>query len=449
MSDGRRHLGVGAAFSVLVQGGPLLAAMVLSVVLARTIGPAGNGRFALLATLVGLAAMVVSLGLPAGITHEVSRRRWSVRQALRTSSEIALPLGIAGFLGGLAVFALAQDAVFGGIRTWVAAVALSSVPLVLLYQFADSIMLARERYEGYAVLELSHSLALVLVGASLAIPFGLAGAVIGLPAAALAGALVGVLLLVREAHSDTIVDVGGSLRRVLRFGVQTWGANLLQQINYRFDILILGGFAAARDVGVYSVALALTSVALVLPHGLQTVLFPRAATLDESMLAGRLSADDSDAALAKAARHGVLLTIPAALLIGVLLLVAVPLLYGARFAQTTALGFVLLPGVLLLGIGKVLTSAIAGRGHPRYLLYSGAISAPLTLALYFVLIPPFHEWGAAVGSSISYGLMSLLWLFYFRRATRIGLRAALVPRAEDVADYGRLARLARARWKTR
>lgn len=449
MNEGPRHLGVGAAFSVLVQGGPLLAATVLSVVLARTIGPSGNGQFALLATLVGLVAMVVSLGLPGGITHEVSRRRWSVRQALRTSSVVALPLGIAGFLGGLAVFALAQDAVFAGIRTSVAAVALSCLPLVLLYAYADSIMLARERYEGYAVLELSHSLALVLVGASLAIPFGLAGAVIGLPAAALVGALVGVLLLVREARGDTVVEVGGSLRRVLRFGAQTWGANLLQQINYRSDILILGGFAAARDVGVYSVALALTSVAWVLPHGLQTVLFPRTATLDESMLAGRLSADDSDAALAKAARHGVLLTVPAALLISVLLLVAVPLLYGARFAQTTALGFVLLPGVLLLGIGKVLTSAIAGRGHPRYLVYSGAISAPLTLALYFALIPPFHEWGAAIGSSISYGLMSILWLLYFRRVTRIGLRAAFVPRAEDLADYGGLARIARARWTAR
>jgi O-antigen/teichoic acid export membrane protein len=81
----RRHLGVGAAFSVLVQGGPLLAGTALSIVLARTIGPSANGHFALLGTLTGLIAMVISLGLPAGIIYEVSRRRWSVRQALRTS----------------------------------------------------------------------------------------------------------------------------------------------------------------------------------------------------------------------------------------------------------------------------------------------------------------------------------------------------------------------------
>ncbi len=94
VSEPRRHLGAGAALSVVVQGGPLLAAGVLSIVLARTIGPSGNGRFALLVTLTGIATMVVSLGLTAGITYEVSRRRWSVRQAFRTSYGIAPMLGL-------------------------------------------------------------------------------------------------------------------------------------------------------------------------------------------------------------------------------------------------------------------------------------------------------------------------------------------------------------------
>jgi O-antigen/teichoic acid export membrane protein len=446
MNEPRRHLGAGAALSVIVQGGPLLAAAVLSIVLARTIGPTGNGRFALLVTLVGITAMFVSLGLTAGITYEVSRRRWSVRQAFRTTYTAALALGFVGLLGGLGFFALTQDTIFSGIPAWVALVALSSLPAVLAYQYADSIMLARERYEAYAGLELSHSITLLLVGAGLAVPFGLKGAAIGLPAAALVGAVVGALLLAREGRRDIAGESGDSLPRALRFGLQSWGGNLLQQINYRFDVLILGGFATARDVGVYSVALTLTSVAWVLPQALQTVLFPREASLDEGALTGEVAVEDSDAATAKAVRHAVLLTVPAGLLISVLLLVAVPLLYGGKFADTTPLGFVLLPGVLLIGVGKVLSSVIAGRGYPRYTLYYGAISVPLTLALYFTLIPAFHAWGAAIASSLSYGITSLLALGFFRRVTRIGLQAAFVPRAEDVADYGGLVRLARS-WR--
>jgi len=158
VSAQRRHLGAGAALSVVVQGGPLAAGAVLSIVLARTIGPSGNGRFALLVTLSGLTVMVVSLGLASGITYEVSRARWSVRGAARTSYAAGLVLGLVGFIGGLALFWLLHDSVFHGISTWLAVVALASLPPVIAYQFADSILLARERYESYAALELAHSL---------------------------------------------------------------------------------------------------------------------------------------------------------------------------------------------------------------------------------------------------------------------------------------------------
>jgi O-antigen/teichoic acid export membrane protein len=442
MKEPRRHLGAGAALSVVVQGGPLLAAAVLSIVLARTIGPSGNGRFALLVTLVGVAASVASLSLTAGIGYEVSRRRWSIRLAFRTSYLAALILGLAGVLVGLGIFTLTHATVFGGIDTWLALLALSCLPAAFAYQHAEWIMLARERYEGYTGLELSHSLTLLLVGAGLAIPFGLTGATIGLTSAALVAAATGALLLARAARNDTVVDSGGSLPRAVRFGLQSWGANLLQQINYRLDILILGGFATAKDVGVYSVAVTVTSVAWVLPQALGTVLFPRVASLDESTLIGEVTTEESDAALTKSVRHAVLLTLPAGLLIS-LLLVAVPLAFGARFGDSTPLGFVLLPGVLLLGVGKVLSSAIAGRGYPRYALYGAAISVPLTLGLYFTLIPAFDAWGAATASSLSYGLTTLLTIFFFRRVTRIGIREALVPRVEDIHDYADLARLAR------
>jgi leucyl-tRNA synthetase len=63
-------------------------------------------------------------------------------------------------------------------------------------------------------------------------------------------------------------------------------------------ILILGGFATASAVGVYSVALTLTSVAWVLPQALQTVVFPRTANLDEAALSGEVTDVDWDVAYA-------------------------------------------------------------------------------------------------------------------------------------------------------
>jgi O-antigen/teichoic acid export membrane protein len=135
--------------------------------------------------------------------------------------------------------------------------------------------------------------------------------------------------------------------------------------------------------------------------------------------------------------------------ISVLLLVGVPLFYGDKFSDTTLLGFVLLPGVLLLGISRVLSFTIQGRGYPRYVFFVGAVTVPLTLALYFTLIPAFNAWGAATASSISYALTTGLMLFFFRRVTRISVRRAFVPRGEDFTDYVDLARLARGSWLSR
>jgi O-antigen/teichoic acid export membrane protein len=124
----------------------------------------------------------------------------------------------------------------------------------------------------------------------------------------------------------------------------------------------------------------------------------------------------------------------------------VPLLYGPKFRDTIWLGFILLPGTLLLGLAKILGSVITGRGYPRYALYASGASAAAALGLYFGLIPPFHAWGAAVASSLTYAFGAVLGLYFFRRVTPVGLRDAFVPRTEDVADYGDLFRLARA-WR--
>ena len=138
-------------------------------------------------------------------------------------------------------------------------------------------------------------------------------------------------------------------------------------------MIILAAYASTAEVGVYSVALTVTSLAWVLPHALQTVIFPRTANLDAAAQAGELSAEESDAAVTRATRHSVLLLIPSGMIV-LVLLALVPLVYGRKFDETVVLGLVLLPGVLALGTGKVLGSVVAGRGWPRYNLYTAAPS---------------------------------------------------------------------------
>lgn len=437
-----RHLGAGAALSVAADVGTLVASAGLSVVLARAIGSSANGTYALLLTLINIAVLIASLGLGAGITYQLSNGTWPVRRAFRTAVGAAVVLGAVGTAAALGFYDLTKHTAMRPVAFHLALIALPAIPAALLWQFTAAILLGRDRYERYASLLLLNSVLILLGSAGLALSFGLTGAVIGFTASTLLTAIAGALLLRRWIRSGAETasqarqrDAGAhNLTKALRFGLQAWVANMLQQVNYRFDLLILGAYAAASHIGVYSVAATITAIAWILPHGLQTVLFPRAASLHSAAQAGDLTAEESDAAVTRATRHSVLLMLPAGLVVA-LLLTVVPLIYGRQFDETVPLGFVLLPGVLALGVGKVLGSVVIGRARPRFMLYTGALGAAVSIGLYFILIPPYHEWGASAASSLSYAFTTVVVLVFFRRATGIPFRKALVPTRADARNY--------------
>ena len=177
------------------------------------------------------------------------------------------------------------------------------------------------------------------------------------------------------------------MREATAFGSKVWGATLLQLINYRLDLFLLGAFVSRAEVGRYSVALSVTALAWVLPAALETVIFPRTADLHAAEVRGEISAEDADEATVRAVRHSVVLLVPATVLVLVLVVGAVPLLYGSAFMQTVWYGLILIPGVIALSLGKSVSAVIAGRGRPQYALWTTAITVPLTIVLYLALIP--------------------------------------------------------------
>lgn len=447
----RRHLAAGAAFSLAAQVGPIGALAILSVVIARLLGPSGNGRFSLLTSLLEITALVSAIGLTAGITYHVSHGAWSARKAAADSRRVALALGLVGAGLALAFFLATRSSLFAGVPAGLGLVVVAAVPCRLVWEFAGGIALGRERYEAFAAFQVVQSAVLLAVGTALAFPLGLTGVVVGLLAGQAAAAAFATWWLTRYGRSPVDraardrpgVDAGGELPGAVRFGLKSWGANLLQLLNYRMDLFILSAVASSADVGVYAVALSVTSLGWLLPSALETVLFPRTASLDAAVRSGEIEAERSDAPIVSAVRHTVLLLVPTAAILGAVLAL-VPLLYGADFRRTVGLGLILLPGVVGLGLAKVLSAVFTGRGYPQYALRSALVAAPLTIVLYLALIPPLHATGAALASTASYLLTTVLALLYFRRATGIRLRTALVPRGSDLADYAEAWRRLRA-----
>jgi O-antigen/teichoic acid export membrane protein len=446
----RRGLAFGASAAFVAQIATVVFQAATSVVIARMFGPSGNGSFALIGNLFAAMVLLAGIGLPTGITYVVSRGRWPLRSAFVQTQRVGLLLGALGGVVGFAFYALTRGSVFNGLDAGAALAAMIAVPFGMVAGFAASLALAVGRYAQYAWVQIARALLSLVVVVAFAIPFGLEGAIVGFAGAqALTAAIAAVALFLTIRTDRTALEpVAASehpLSEARSFGLKAFGADVLQFLNYRLDIFLVGAFATAADVGHYSVAVSLTMIGWLLPAALQQVLLPRTAELSALADAGELSHEDADRSVTRAIRHTAILQVPTGVLLAGLLVVGVPLLYGPAFHQTILLGFLLLPGVLVLSVGKVISSVVTGRGKPIYALYTTIVTMPVTIVLYVLLIPPLGAEGAAIGSSLSYVLSTVLAVWYLRRVMPTPLRVALMPQRDDFEIYRRAPAMLRAR----
>jgi O-antigen/teichoic acid export membrane protein len=420
---------MGAASRIAVA----LTGAATTILIARALGADGSGSFAAALTLLIVLTVFTTLGVEHGIAYYVSAGRWAAADAFRVSQRLALLAGVLGAGAGV-LLRLAIPSAFGDLTVLEAALAAGALPFALSWFYGSFVGLADDHYEAYVVPPALQSTALLVFALALAIPFGITGAVVAMLAAhAIAAVATFVWGRRRLGRGAGRGASGGQLRRALAFGVRGYAANALQVLNSRVDFLVLSAVAGATALGHYAVAVAVTTVLLLMPQALGDVLFPRVAAL--SAAPGEDAAAHRAFVEAKSLRHTTLVVAAGTVLVAAGLVLLVVPVYGAAFQDSIALGLIRLPGVALSGIGGTLAATIAGRGHPEYGLYTTLIATPVTMLLYAVLIPSLEATGAALASSLSFTASFVLMAFFYRRATGHGMLARMLPTRSELADY--------------
>ena len=175
--------------------------------------------------------------------------------------------------------------------------------------------------------------------------------------------------------------------------------------------------------GVYAVASQVANLLLMMPGVIATLLFPRLASYR----------DQRGEFAIRVTRHTsfVMLMMCAAAAAASFLL---PLIYGARFADATIQLLILLPGVYLIGIESVLVQHFSGIGLPVAIPIFWVVTLAVNVGLNLALVPAFGGRGAAYASIISYSLIFVLVVFYFRVKTGNKLPAIFLLRRHELRD---------------
>jgi O-antigen/teichoic acid export membrane protein len=99
--------------------------------------------------------------------------------------------------------------------------------------------------------------------------------------------------------------------------------------------------------------------------------------------------------------------------------------------------WLLLPGVLSLAVGRLLSADLNGRGLPGSVARVNVAMALVNIALNLWWIPIWGAAGSAAATSISYGTAVILLGLRYRRVSGIGWRELLLLTRSERAELAR------------
>lgn len=409
--------GFGSLTIKLASAGLVLA---MTILLARTLGPAGYGLYSYVYALVWLMAVPAELGLPMLVVRETARararERWDLMLGVwQWSALMSIGLSVAiALVAGIVAWAMAERFTGEQLATFAWGVLL--VPLMVLGNLAGAAMRGlRHVLQGQLPdLVFRYGIFVVLsAGAAWWAGDGFtADIAMALHAAAAAAALLAGTWMLGRKRPPELARVS-----VPAYEQRQWMSSAIPLalvagtylVHQQTDIVILGLFVEEADVGVYRVAVQAAGFVAFGLHAVNMIVAPQFARLHATGETAQLQW-----MVTASARVILLLT---ALVAAGLALFGKPVIAFAFGTEYTA-GYVALA---ILAVGQLFNAAFGSvtfllnmTGHERITVRALSVAVTVNVALNLLLIPLFGLEGAALATATTLAL----WNFLMWRAVR-------------------------------
>ncbi len=386
----------------------LLLATLNAAVIARILGPSGKGILALTVLVPNVFALFLSGGISVANVYYTGQKRFDLPTLSANATAFTVMATALGAVIAALLYASGLMAkLLPGVPLNLLALSMLGLPFSLLNNYFVSLLQGRQlitRINLVSLLQRASTVALSLLLVAV-LGWGLTGAVLAVLASSVVSvAVLGAMLRRLGARFwprwNRLV-----IKTTLKFGLRGYVANVLQFFNYRLDLFLVNYFLGPSSTGIYTVAVAMAEMLWYLPNAVGFVIFPKAANT---------SAEAMNRFTPRVFRLTLAVTAAGALALAIIGKPFIEIVYSPAFASAYGPMLALLPGVVLLGGGKVLTNEIAGRGFPQYNSIASGASLVLTVGLDLLLIPRLGVLGAAIASSIAYVAIFILALVFYR-----------------------------------
>lgn len=395
------------------------AAQLLSVVIiARELGPEGNGYYAMAILVPTMLTNFLNLGVGPATVYFISRGDLSVQQTVSGNSKLALLLATSGlFLGFIALWFWGHK-LFPDIPLKLLYLGLISFPFALFLAYLNSILQGLEDFKAFNLTVLVPpfiNLTVVLI-ALYVLSQGVVGAMIAYIIGQLAGVVIVLRLLkkkkLRAAKKEKIKSISSYAKTVIGYGWKAHLSNILAFVNYRADIFLVNFFLNPAAAGIYVVAVQISEKIWMLSQAASTVLLPRLSSMHKDPK-GRLALTNKSFFIVSA------ITLIGALLVAFVLWWLIGPIFGAEYERALPAFLWLLPGIIAGGGSRVLSNCIAAAGKPEWNMYSATVVVSLNIIGNILFVPKYGIVGAAWATSIAYCFNAVIKAVLVRKTLKI------------------------------
>ncbi len=437
---GLNHLARNSMYNFTRQLWAIVLGMAISILLARGLGAADRGIYAIALLLPTLLVTLFNLGVGPATIYHVGRDPRTFEAAVRGNIALAFWISILALSVGLLLSLFGGQTLFPGVPLDLLLLALVSVPIAVHSSYLAAVLQGLEDFRTYnLIIMIPQMVNLVLI---LLLVWWLPGGVYGAMAAYLAGNLAALLLLIgvfwRRMPTRRVFALWIDwpyTREVMHYGLRAHISNIIAFLNYRADMFLLNLLMGASSVGLYTVAVTLGERLWIATNSVSAVMLPRVAAMDDRETERRQLTP-------LIARHIFWLSLLIAVAAALLAQWVIVLLYSAEFQEAATALRVLLPGITLLSVSKILANDIAGRGRPELNSQQSIVAFGLNLAANLILIPRMGINGSALATTISYSFLTLIKTISYCRMTTVSWQSIYLPQPGDRERLQQGARLA-------
>lgn len=403
----------------------VLFSVAYNVAIARSIGPEGKGLYSLAILAPMMLATFTAMNLGAGATYYIGNGKFPARDVAGTVFSACLGLTLVFGAAYLLLLDKISLLAFRGVSTDLLLVSFFIYPAFMLGIPFNALLLGRQEIRATALIDLlrAAAAAALIAGALLFLGAGVKGAVAATAASFWVGLFANWAAARRLGETFRPVFRPAIFSEVALYSLKGFAGNVIQLLNYRLDVFLINFFLSPLNVGIYSAAVMLAEMIWYVPNAVGYVLFPKISASDKAT-ADRITPQISRISLAITLAAGTALLALAPMLIR--------LLFGERFSAAAAPLHILVPGVIALGLTKVLGNDLAARGKPEYPAITSALAMTISATAGVLSIPSYGIAGAAAATSFSYCASALTISLIYKKHTGIGPLSFLLPCREDL-----------------